>query len=86
MSLPESMVIQCGRGSVVFFSCTLLEKKVVTSLFEAIKSIWMEFLCFQWAEMHMKCTCDCYPMKSDLTLAGLLLQCQVGSSKSKTAA
>ena len=33
-------------------------EKVVTPPSEAIKSIWIGFLCFQWAEIDMKCTCD----------------------------
>ena len=31
-----------------------LRKEVVTTPFEAIKSIWIEFLCFQWAKIGMK--------------------------------
>ena len=62
-----------------------LRQEVVTTPFEAIKSIWIEFLCFQWAKIDMKCTRNCSPTKSDLTLTGLSIQCQVGS-KSKTAA
>ena len=60
-----------------------LWEEVVTTPFEAIKSIWIEFSCFQWAKIDMKCTCGCSPTKSDLTLTGLSLQCQVGPSKSK---
>ena len=50
------------------------------------KSIGIEFLCFQLPEIDKKCTCECCPMKSDLTLAGLSLQCQVRSLKFKTTA
>ena len=64
--------------------CTL--KKVVTPLYEAIKSIWIDFLCFQWAGIDMKCTFVCSPTKFDITLAELSLQCQVRSLESKTAA
>ena len=38
---------------------TLLKKNVVTPPFEAIKSIWIDFLCFQLAGIDMKFTCDC---------------------------
>ena len=38
-------------------------------------------MCFQWAEVDMKCACDYSLMKSYLTLTGLSLQWQVGSSK-----
>ena len=39
--------------------------------------LWLaDLLCFQWAEIVMKCTCDCSPTKSDLTFAGLPLKCQ----------
>ena len=67
-------------------SNTLLEKRLlITPLFEAIKSIWIECWCFQWTEIDMKCTCGCSPTKFELTLAGLSLQYQVGSLKSETA-
>ena len=63
--------------------CKLL-KKVVTPPFEARKSMWIKFLYFQWAEIDMKCSSDCWsPTKSDVTLARLSLH--VGSSMSKTA-
>ena len=64
---------------------TLLAKNVVTPPCEAIKSIWIDFWCCQWAEIYIKCTCECSPTKSDLTLAVHSLHCQVGSSMSKTA-
>ena len=47
-----------------------LGQKVVRPQFEAIKSIWMIFLCFKWAEIDIKCTCACSPMKSILHWQG----------------
>ena len=45
---------------------------------------WIDFIVL-WAVIDMKCTCDCFPRKSDLTLARLSLLCQVGSLKSNIA-
>ena len=75
---------------VYYLSCkttyTLGKKNIVTPSFEAIQSIWIECLCFQWAEIEWNCICDCSPTTSDVTLAGLSLQWQLGSFKSKIAA
>ena len=57
-------------------------KKVVTPPPEATILMWVEFWCFQWPKIDMKCTCECFLTKSDLTLARLSLQWQVGSSTS----
>ena len=51
---------------------------------QAIKSIWIEFLCFQGGEIDMIYTFDCCSTKPGLTLAGLSHQCQVGLAKSKS--
>ena len=40
--------------------------------------LWRHFLCFQWADIDMKCTCDSPLTKSDLTFARLSLQFQRG--------
>ena len=69
--------IECVAINAIY----MVAKKVVIPPFEAIKSIWIVFLCFQWTGIDMKWTCDCCPTKSDLTLAGLPFQCQVGSSQ-----
>ena len=42
-------------------------KSAFTPPCEAIKSTWIEFLCFQWAEIDMKCICDCSPTKLTLS-------------------
>ena len=65
---------------------TLLEKKAATPPFRAIQTTWIEFSRFQGAEIDITSTYACSPTKSDLTLAGLSLQCQEGSSKSQTTA
>ena len=63
-----------------------LLENVVTPPCEAIKSIWIKFLSLEWVEIDIKHIYDCSPTKSDLTLGGLSLQCQVASSKSKAIA
>ena len=46
---------------------TLLEIKVFTPPFEALKSISDRILCFQWAEIDMKCTYECSPSNPTLS-------------------
>ena len=50
-----------------------LGQKVVRPQFEAIKSIWIEFLCFKWAEIDIKYTCACSPMESILQRRAMLV-------------
>ena len=74
------LIVFCAHSRQLTPSKWMRGKKVVTSPFAAIKSILMEFVCFQSAEIDIKCTCCCSPTKSDLSLAELSLQCQAESS------
>ena len=58
-----------------------LGNKVVTTPFEARKSTWIEFLCFQWAEIDMKCTCDCSPKKFDFNHGRIFISMASGVVK-----
>ena len=72
----------CGKSPSVSRKLHSWKKNVTPPPFQAIRSIWIKFLCFQWAEIGMKSTCDCFPTKSELTFPGL--QCHVGLLKSRT--